>query len=109
MSVLRVLTIISVIFAGLLLQTPASWAEESAEKAQISSPQRQMTGTGTPAGAAAGQTAGKKGFFSRELILGAIALAALAAVALEASTDSDKAPGPGTTTPTTTTATGTGG
>jgi signal transduction protein with GAF and PtsI domain len=110
-SVLRILTIISVIFAGLLAQAPPTWAEEKAEETQASSPQRQITGTGKTAGVAAGQTVGKKGFLSRNLILGAIALAALAAVALEASSDNDKAPGPGATSPTTSTTTtsGTGG
>ena len=112
MSVIRVLTIISVMFAGLLPQASAAWAAEESADTQISSPQRQMTGTGKKAGAAAGQTIGKKGFFSRELILGAIALAALAAIALEVSSDNDKAPDvglPPTTTTTTTTTSSSGG
>ena len=111
MSGLRFLTVFALLFAYGLPQVPASWAEEATAKTQVASPQRQMTGTGKTAGAAAGQTAGKKGFFSRELILGALALAALAAVALEVSSDNDKVPGPGTTSPTTTatTTSGTGG
>ena len=113
MSVIRVLTIISVIFAGLVPQVSASWAAEESANTQISSPQRQMTGTGKTAGVAAGQTIGKRGFFSRQLILGAIALAALAAIALEVSTDNDKAPDlglpPTTTTTTTTTTSSSGG
>ncbi len=105
MSGLRILAVFTLLFAYSLPQVPASWAEEAAAKTQIASPQRQMTGTGKTAGAAAGQTVGKKGFFSRELILGMIALAALAAVALEVSSDNDKVPGPGTVSPTTTTTT----
>lgn len=109
---LRILAVFTVLFAYGLPQVPVSWAEEATAKTQVASPQRQMTGTGKTAGAAAGQTVGKKGFFSRDLILGAIALAALATVALEVLSDSDKVPGPGTSSPTTTTtttSTGTGG
>ncbi len=101
MTSLRILAVFTFLFAYSLQQVPASWAEEATAKTQVASPQRQMTGTGMAAGAAAGQTVGKKGFFSRELILGAIALAALAAIALETASDSDKVPGPGSTSPTT--------
>ena len=105
MNVIRVVAVFAVLFAGILQHASVAWAEEAASKTEVASPQREMTGTGTPAGAVAGQTMGKKGFLSRGLILGAIALAALAAVALETSTDNDKAPGPGSTSPTTTTTT----
>lgn len=110
MSYVRILAVFSLLFAYSLPQVPASWGEEANAKTQVVSPQRQMTGTGKTAGAAAGQTAGKKGFFGRGLILGAIAVAALAAVALEAATEKDKVPGSSSTaTTTTTTSSGTGG
>lgn len=105
MNGLRILAVFTVLFAYGLPQVPALWAQEATAKTQVASPQRQMTGTGKTAGAAAGQTVGEKGFFGRGLILGALAVAALAAVALEVATDNDKVPGPGSTSTTTTTTT----
>lgn len=112
MNLFRVLLALSFLFWGSapLIQT-VNAAEAPAEREQVS-PQRQKTGAGVSAGAAAGQSFGrKKGFFSQEVILGGIALAAVAAVAIEVSSSGNRATegggaGTGTsTTPSTTTST----
>ncbi len=114
MNFFRVLLALSFLFWGSapLIQT-VNAAEAPADREQVS-PQRQKTGAGVSAGAAAGQSFGrKKGFFSQEVILGGIALAAVAAVAIEVSSSGNRATeggGTGTsTTSSTTTSSGTSG
>lgn len=114
MNLFRVLLALSFLFWGSapLIQT-VNAAEAPAEREQVS-PQRQKTGAGVSAGAAAGQSYGrKKGFFSQGVILGGIALAAVAAVAIEVSSSGNRATEGGltgtSTTSSTTTSSGTSG